>query len=156
MAMYMALDRDILLRAEREILPLALREDYEQVQRLLLILSCAVRQDVPLTPLLANFLADALRTISEGGNTNDAFRIKRKRGGRDTKAAAEKAIDRVSRIKALRRGIPKLSLEKAVAQVVAETHASEDTVRAAWRDYRDCVELDESGSGYFYDLSKKK
>ena len=154
MAMHMTLDRDILLRVEREILPLALREDYEQVQRLLLILSCAIRQGVPLTPLLANFLADALRTISEGGNTDAAFCIKRKRGGRDTKAATEKAIDRVFRVMEMRYNKPKLSLEKAFAQVAKETLASEDTIQAAWRDYRDCVEL--RPYGFFFDLSKKK
>jgi hypothetical protein len=153
---FMSVNRNSLLWSEREILPLALRGDYEKVRELLLILSCAIRDGAPLTPQLAKFLAGALGAIADGGNPNDAFCIKRKRGGRDTKAAAKKSIDRVFKIKALRHQNRKLSLEKAIAQIAEETETPEYTVQAAWRDYRDCVELDENGSVAFFDLGKKK
>jgi len=145
MAEYIHITSEMLLMLEQEKLPLALKGDYEAVKLLLLVLSFAVEQGIPLPQKLAGFLAGALRDISRGGNPGKAFCIKRKRGGRDTSEAIKRAVDRVFKIKMIRHHNPDMSLEVAIAQVAETEGASEETVKAAWRDYRNSVILNADG-----------
>lgn len=151
---YVKVDAENLLETERTFLAQGLDGDYEAIKTLLLILASAIEQGVPLTPKLALFLAKALRDISAGGNPGDAFHIKRKRGQRDTRAAAERAIACVFKVKLLLHDRPQLGLDEAFELVGNELHISFDTAKAAWRDYRHSVELSDDGSSGFFQLRK--
>lgn len=147
MAEYILVTLETLQWLEQEVLPEALNSDYEKVKMVLRVLSHAVEQGVPLPQKLAGFLAVALRDIAHGGNPGKAFGIKRKRGERDTSEAIERAVSRVCKIKFIRRHNPNMSIEVAIAQVAEEEGASEETVKAAWRDYRNSVILSADGRG---------
>ena len=142
---YVKVDAENLLGTEQAFLVKALDGDYEALKTLLLILASAIEQGVPLTPKLAMFLAKALRDISAGGNPGDAFSIKRKRGQRDTRASAERAINCVVKVKILLHDHPQIGLDEAFELVRKELHISCDTAKAAWRDYRHSVELGVDG-----------
>lgn len=151
--------REGLLRMEA-VLPRAIDGDYRALCNVLFFLSEAIKQGVPLTPKSANFLADALRRIADGGDAKEAFHIRRKRGERDTREAEDKAAFLVLSVALLRAHKPHekpMTIERAVAKVAEESATPEDTVRAAWRDYRKCVELgDDQECAFFLGTSARR
>ncbi|MBL8421655.1 MAG: hypothetical protein JNK92_13595 [Dechloromonas sp.] len=156
MAEYIKVTPENLLMLEQECLPMALKGDYEAVKLLLRVLSFAIEQGVPLPLKLAGFLAGALRDISRGGSPGNAFCIKRKRGERDVSKAIERAVNRVFMIKMVLHENPGMSIEVAIAQVAEKEGAPEDTVKAAWRDYRNGVILADDGGGAYVFYGKIK
>ena len=119
-------------------MPSAAEGNWPAMSVALFVLSEAIRQGVPLGPEDAAFVSNALRETANGVDPKAAFRIRRKRGGKDTRAAAERAVARVVKVKNLR-AHNNLSLEKAIGVVADEEGASSDTVRKAWREYQHCI-----------------
>ena len=122
--------------------------DYEAMRDLLSYLSQAIRQGIPLHPIHAEYLANALSDISDGADPKTAFRIRRKRGQKDTREAVTRAVGRAYKVALRLKEKPELSVEDAIAEVAEEEKAPEETVKAAWRDYRKSVELIDSGWAY--------
>ena len=143
-----AIDTDTLLGVERYLLPRAANGEYEAVSTLLFILSEAIRQAAPLTPKLSLFLAGALREIADGGDPQKALKIRRKRGEKDTRIAVRKNVELAYFVADFRRkhAGQKISVEDAIAEVAENRGVPEETVKAAWRDYRNNVELREGGA----------
>lgn len=153
--LHIAINQEGLLSVERDILPHAAEGEYAAVCKLLLILSEALRQAIPLTPGLTRFLAGALREIAYGGDAQAAFKIKRKRGEKDTRSAIERNVFLAFFVADLRRTDTRISVEDAIAKVAAEKCVPEETVKAAWRDYRHNVELRDSGAIVKFEKQKK-
>lgn len=154
MAEYIKATPETLLWLEQDVLPKALNGDYEQVKMLLRVMSHAIEQGIPLPEKLAFFLTLALRNISQGEDPGKAFCIKRKRGERDTSAATEQAVLRVFEMKLILRDNPGMSVESARGIVSDAKNIPDETLKAAWRDYKDCVELKESGAIVFFRKTK--
>ena len=137
---YLKTNRKILLDVEVRLLPAAMKGEYWAVCQLLLTLSEAIRQKVPLTPKLSAYLATALRSISDGKDPKSVFNIHRKRGQKDTRVAVDRAIMRAGNV-ALKVAINGMAVGSAIAEVANEEQGSKATVKAAWRDYRKNVEV---------------
>jgi len=125
-------------------IPQALQGDLDALCALLLVLSAAIRDRVPLTPKLAEYLANELRKIADGGKRDDAFHVRRGKGQRDTREANQNAILLACAVAELRRHQPgekPMTVDNATEMVAKERNVSADTVRAALRDYRHYIEL---------------
>ena len=116
-------------------------------ERLLFIISEALAQDIELPSTLRLWLAAALKDISHGGNAEQALGVVRKQGQRrnavtkNTLLAASVALERAT----------EKTLEKAIVAVAKRWRGvSEDTVKAAWRDYGKNIELTQNGDGAIF------
>lgn len=134
--------------------------DQDALDRLLLVISEALKQGVLLSPGLATFLSDALDAIRAGADPKEAFYIRRGRGRGDTKAAAQKAVFLAWLVHEARRPDPDTgkiaTVEEAVYDVSEEQQVPEDTVRVAWRDYRNNVELSLEKGGALVSFEPRK
>jgi hypothetical protein len=153
---YTGVTPDLLVTIERDVLPLARLWNYEAVKLLSFVVASAIEQGVELPPDLKLFLTDALRQIASGGSTSDSFFIKRKRGERDTSHSTDSAVRRVFKVMRIRQENPGISEEEAFNRVADEDCTSFHTVKAAWRDYRHCIEMFPSGDGAFFDINRVK
>src|SRR5574343_9114 len=118
--------------AERILLASAREGDLDAIQSLLLISSEAIRDKCPLTNEVADFIAKALANASHGMNADDAFGIKRKRGGKDTRASKQRAYSMTDCVERLRHHYD-LTLEDAIEDVAPKFFASPHTVKLAWK-----------------------
>lgn len=154
---YLCVTKENLLQAEKLIPSQAISGGYPAVCNLLMILSEALVQEVSLTPKLRDFLADALREMSEGGDPMGAFKIKRKRGEKDTRGAVERNVMLAANVaKLLGEKCNGMSVEKAIVKIAEKACVPEETVKAAWRDYRNSVELNEWGAFLTFAKVKKR
>ncbi|MBX3619077.1 MAG: hypothetical protein KF891_03675 [Rhizobacter sp.] len=133
--------------------------DQDALDKLLLVISEALKQGVLLSPGLATFLSDALDAIRAGEDPKEAFYIHRGRGRGDTKEAAYRALQLAWLVCEARRPDPKTgkraTVEEAVYEVHEEQGVPEDTVKAAWRDYRKQVELSAEPGGAFVNFERR-
>jgi hypothetical protein len=120
--------------AEDLLLPKAIKGELWAIQNLLLLVSKAIADECPLTPGVAEYVASALRAIYEGGNADDAFRIKRKRGEKDTRRARRKAFMLATSI-VQKMQLDSKTLDCAASEVAAKHYVSEDTAKKAWKDH---------------------
>jgi hypothetical protein len=118
--------------AEELLLTSAKGGEIEAIQSLLLIVSEAIRDGCPLTEDVADFIATALANIHGGMNGDEAFGIKRRRGGRDTRASRQRTYFMADCVERLRHHSG-CTLELALAKVSERFCASTDTVKLAWK-----------------------
>jgi len=146
---------------ESRVLPKAISGDYYALCDLLLVVSETIRHGDKLTPGLSTFLVDALRKMADGENPGTAFHIHRRKGQRDTRESIFKNIGLAGDVALARKeweeGTKKmLRGDDPIAQVSSSRKVPYETVKAAWRDYRHCVELPETGAAaYLFNAEKR-
>ena len=151
-----------LLSMEETILPKAIEGDFGALCHLLLYLSEAIRRGIPLTPKLADYLADELRKIADSGKRDDAFHIRRGKGERDTREAVERNLAWAVEIKLLKQQNKSMSVQDAIGQVAQDEQDRtgrdhEEAIRKAWGKYRDDVKLsDTPGIAFLFGVTPKK
>ena len=146
---------EILLEAEALLLPKVIEGDYKRITQFLSILSASIKQGVPLTPKLADFLSTALREIAEGEDPQSAFKINRKRGEKDTLRALEKDVllaANVARLKIVKN----ISIPNAIADTACSLKVSKETVKAAWKKYKQQIKVSKENPRVCFVLFDKK
>lgn len=118
--------------AEKMLLKKAEDGELWAIQNLLLLVSDAIADGVPLSPLIASYISSSLRKIHDGEKADDAFGIKRKRGEKDTRRSQQRAFSMADAIERLRYH-DKLTLEKAIAFAATKFSVSEDSVKRNWK-----------------------
>lgn len=114
----------------------------------LFVISEALRQGVRLAPKDAEFLATALRSISEGEDPRAALGILRGRGEKSTQRSEDRDLRWCCQIALLREN-EALSVEKAIERIAPTAHASTDTIWSAWKRYGKYVEVSKSGWAFY-------
>lgn len=118
--------------AEELLLTSAKGGEIEAIRSVLLIVSEAIRDGCPLTDDLASFISTALANIHGGMNSDQAFGIKRRRGGKDTRASSQRAYLMADGVERLRHHSG-CTLELAVEEVSKRFFVPIDTVKSAWK-----------------------
>jgi hypothetical protein len=141
--------------AEELLLTSAMEGELEAIQSLLLIVSEAIRDGCPLTNGVADFISKALANIHGGMKGDDAFGIKRKRGGKDTRAPRGRAYFMADCVERLRHHSG-LTLELAIEEVSERFSAPPDTAKLAWKknykEVRRSFEIEKRSFGAIHEV----